>query len=289
MSHAAVVVPPFTQPHLTIALGELARDLERRIGRYDFHFTELIGKRGSYGRLTQVERLRYVESFVEMFTKFRIPIFLRTADAPELQRNAREAINDMQQRFRRMKGPGKMINLADPRTATKLDAMFDAIGAIEANADDDLPVSVIRASEPNQQDGGYEVLGYYGDDGRVHSGMGDRVYPPGICICDAQRLPELQLADFAAWAHSRLEWIASRLPTLSEADRELLTSLGSLEPRYVPTPTVFRELPRERTRLMNTFILNPAGDQLDPQLVGRMLSPVGFLPPWQYPMNIGSA
>jgi hypothetical protein len=213
-SWAAVIVPEDAAESIGTALNVFLAGVASDYGAKELHFTDIYAGRGVFKGTSISERYQLIDLMAGIFEKFQLPIFFQTSSPEfyaEIQPRLSPALRD-----------SPRIGLFDVRRHDHF-ALLYLLFQIERfmleykqHFRNPLPVTI---------DEGIAKAGVAVEfPGWTHCFQGGRVE-----FCRSHECPFLQLADFAAFAIARVQWLSGR-GNLKPHDIEFLrmTSAGRL-------------------------------------------------------------
>ena len=191
-SWAAVVVPEETNPKLTTALNIFLEGIATDHNAKELHFTDIYGGRGAFADLTIDKRFELIDLMATIFEEYQLPILFQTS-SPEFLSESRPKLG----------------------AVTKL-------SSLDLNKHDDFALLFllfqVRQFISENKQHFREPLPVFIDEGRAKAGAVLKLPPlwadtfrnGRIEFRKSHECPHLQLADFAAFAIGRSQWLLGK-------------------------------------------------------------------------------
>ena len=229
----AVVVPPRIMPIISSSLTSALENLRVRTGAEEFHFADIYSGRKQFKGIELNYRLACFDYFSSLFAKHDLPIFVQSFEPSHLARM--HAACEIP----------KKIGWMDMQK-TEDAAFFFLMKHIQ----DHLVAKARKYGVPAR---------VFVDEGRARQGVCMRwpfeeIFADGlICFMNSSLCFPLQLADFAAFALTRNQWIMTK-PIKTEIDMLFVALLSRLGGKFrnvtsFPVTDLMRITPREYARI----------------------------------------
>lgn len=214
----AVLLTRATAEAAIRTLDAATGDLRADFGATGFHFSDFFGGRKEFEHVPQATRLDYLRGFANMFGALDLCVVVANPDLSFYEMNS--------QQLTLSNAPIDVQNFYSKRPGANLLLLGWAI-FFGPDAHADRPTTMVCDRFMNAR------VGSLGSDEPDRSFVG-QLDPPKVYFENSSLFFPLQLADFAAWAYSRLLRLRRRLEggTLTDWDRATLEVLEPMCERY---------------------------------------------------------
>jgi hypothetical protein len=212
-SWVAVVLTPAQSSEVSKQLPSALDELAKLTGASEFHFTDIYSGRREFASVPLEARLAVFGFMAFLFETYRFPIISQTLD-PDNQ-----TYQEFQRRFPERVGPFRMRR---PGDVALLMLLARAKWFLKEQGVTPATAARVFIDEGFMKDGRTVELHSFAE--AFDGGL--------LCFADSRRVPHIQLADFAAFALNRTQWLLGK-PSLSPVDEALAQILSPVSWNYV--------------------------------------------------------
>lgn len=235
-SWAAVIVPEGRAKDVHMAMRIFLEGIKKDYNADELHFTDIYGGRETFQGISIEDRYQLIELTVSIFKSFQIPVFYQTL-SPEFMR-------ELKARGFPAVGRVGFLDLANHEHLALLSLLIQVKNFILANRKyipREIPVFVDEGMKKSGTT--LTIPSYRG------------VYEGGeIRYAKSHENPFLQLADFAAFAIGRTQWLLGQ-GKLKDRDRRFLQIVSPLHECIMNLPKFHINLDKLTTEIYDAMLI----------------------------------
>jgi hypothetical protein len=217
-SWVAVVVSPGHVAEVLRQMPGAIRVLQRETGATEFHFADIYAGRKHFKGVDLRLRLAFFRFMADMFIIYRFPVIVQTFDPTNIDDLRRRGLETFPERL----GP---FNLTKPNDLALLFLLMNVKQFLKKQSAGPGPWARVFVDEGFQKNGAAIPIPTF--EGCFADGL--------VCFAQSHSVYPIQLADFAAYCHNRVQLIIAR-PKLEPFDKMLVEILSPIAWNFQNVP-----------------------------------------------------